>query len=147
MARYRTGRKRHELSGIVNRFGTVCQTIAGSVFTRVETEPMPKKFHDDELVAKNGKELQVIVVARISNPRTQDEKSNDDQSAFDQEYLRDRTDLPCHFHEMKTKGSGERTDVMGFREMTQRKENRIQRGRTGETQKIRLILLRIQTTQ
>jgi DNA invertase Pin-like site-specific DNA recombinase len=67
------------------------------------------RHRDEEFVPKNGAQLRVLVVDRIST-KLQDEKSNDDQDALNQEYIRARTSLPCEFYSIKSQGSGEYLD-------------------------------------
>src|SRR5688572_5831376 len=77
---------------------------------------MPRRHHND-LVPKNGRALQVIVVARISDPDNQDEKSNEDQTAYAVEYLKHLTKLPCQFKVLAGSGSGEYLDRKEFLEL------------------------------
>ncbi|WP_010583092.1 recombinase family protein [Schlesneria paludicola] len=67
------------------------------------------RCRDDEFVPRRGNELRVVSVSRISTPR-QDRKSNDDQEAFNQGFIRDRTTFPCFVHSIKTQAGGECLD-------------------------------------
>ena len=65
---------------------------------------------DSVLVPKNGRELMVGIVARISGCASQDEISLDDQQDHAKEAIADLYDGPVAFHVIATEGKGERLD-------------------------------------
>ncbi|HUQ69010.1 MAG TPA: recombinase family protein, partial [Planctomycetaceae bacterium] len=67
------------------------------------------KSKDNELKSKNGRQLRVLIVARISTDK-QDEKSLADQIAYCREHVADLTNLPCDWCEIQSQGSGEHLD-------------------------------------
>jgi site-specific DNA recombinase len=81
---------------------------------------------DPPLVARNGRNLKVLVICRVSNPddgegtasrhrkpnrkKKQTVQSNADQAATYRQWIEDRTDLKCEFIVIAGQGSGEWLD-------------------------------------
>jgi site-specific DNA recombinase len=68
-----------------------------------------KSHLDPPLVARNGRALQVLVIARISTVH-QDERSLDDQVALCRGWMMDHTDHPFEIKSITSRGSGEYLD-------------------------------------
>lgn len=62
------------------------------------------------LEARNGHTLKILLVCRVSDPNKQDERSPEDQAAWLQHWLEDKTDLPLDITLLAGTGSGERLE-------------------------------------
>jgi site-specific DNA recombinase len=69
--------------------------------------------HDRPLAPRRGRDLRVLVVARISTTH-QDPRSLDDQAALCERHVRDRYDGPVRFERVSGQGSGEVIDRADF---------------------------------
>ena len=62
------------------------------------------------LSAKNGRELQILIPCRVSDPDKQDERSLDDQIAMGRRFFEANTDLSFRIDPLEGRGGGENLD-------------------------------------
>jgi site-specific DNA recombinase len=75
------------------------------------------------LTARNGHTLSALLVCRVSDPTKQDERSPQDQAAMLQEWLAQRTRLPCEVEVLAGSGSGECLDRQEYLSLIEKIES------------------------